>query len=193
MHRELGILIKSSAGRVAARVAVLVLVSSGAIVSFGSPAAAAAAAPALFIRSELNNYCLDQHYNDQGQPTTTVFAYFGPCHYAGNQQWEFVPMGGNSYRVVNSRSGWCLSAPNGHSSRVFAEYCVNAFKQIWTPVLTSFGTNQLINEGARDGNPNHRYCMKVVLQGPGIPFPEVWMSRCNANNVEQRWYWYAQD
>lgn len=186
MYRKLGVLIKSSAFRVAAQVAALVLVSAGAVVSFGSPASAASA---YFIRSELNNYCLDQHYNDAGQPTVTIFAWYGPCHQYGNQQWEFVHLGNNIFRIKNSRSGWCLSAPNGQGSQVFAEYCNDMPKQKWEASLNATGTNRLRNQLSQ-------YCMEVIPPGTGFPnpFPEVWVYRCsNSNPVAQRWYWYVQD
>lgn len=141
------------------------------------PRPAAVAAP-LTIQNIGTADCLDQHYNASNQPTTTVYVWPNPCHFVGNQQWTFQFVGGgNNYRVINARSGWCLSAPNGAGSRVFTEVCVSPLpnKQKWTAVLNSFGSNLLIN--ALSGQ---------CLRQSGA---DAYVAVCNENTTTQRWSW----
>lgn len=143
-----------------------------------SPAAPAMAAAPVTIQNIGTADCLDQHYNAGNQPTTTVFVWPDPCHFVGNQQWTFQFVGGvNDYRVINARSGWCLSAPNGAGSRVFTEFCVSPLpnKQRWTPVLNSFGSNLLVN--ALSGQ---------CLRQSGA---DAYVAACNENTTTQRWSW----
>ncbi|MDP9793916.1 hypothetical protein J2S43_002428 [Catenuloplanes nepalensis] len=107
---------------------------------------ATASSTAVSIRNAASEDCLRQLYGRTNQPTTTVWA-VDACTYAGEQLWRFEFVGGDTYRVVNNRTGWCLSAPNGPGSEVFAEYCVSPLpdKQKWTPVWTAYGDNVLIS------------------------------------------------
>jgi hypothetical protein len=142
-----------------------------------SPAAPAGADAGATIQNAITGDCLDQHYNASNQPTITVYAWPDPCHFVGNQQWNWVNVGGNSYRAVNVRSGWCLSAPNGAGSRVHTEYCVTPLpnKQKWTPYLTPYGTNILVN--ALSGQ---------CLRQSGA---DVYVAACNQDAGSQRWFW----
>jgi ricin-type beta-trefoil lectin protein len=144
-----------------------------------SPAAPAMAAPPVTIQNIGTADCLDQHYDAAGQPTTTVYVWPDPCHFVGNQQWtfDFIGGSGNSYRLINARSGWCLSAPNGAGSRVFTEFCAASVpaKQKWTPVLNSFGSNLLVN--ALSGQ---------CLRQSGA---DAYVAGCDENTTTQRWSW----
>ncbi|BCB74770.1 hypothetical protein GCM10022251_78990 [Phytohabitans flavus] len=113
--------------------AIAVLILAGSLVT----ASPAAAANATFIWNGWTDDCLDQHYDTYNLPTTLVRAWRDPCHSAGNQTWYVEHHSGIWETVVNARSGWCLSAPNGNDSVVFAEYCNGQPKQLWT--LTSLG------------------------------------------------------
>jgi hypothetical protein len=150
MYRTARRRVWSVAGQLKIVLAAVVLIVAGDLV-VASPASAAAG---LTIRHAVTYDCLDQHFDDAGNATIMVYAWPDPCHSAGNQQWTFRNVRGNTYKVVNSRwdpafrTNWCLSAPNGGFSRVYAELCVNEEKQLWTPVLRG-GQNVLMNEYAR--------------------------------------------
>jgi len=142
-----------------------------------SAAESAMAAAPVTIQNIGTADCLDQHYDASSQPTTTVYVWPDPCHFVGNQQWTFEFVGGGNYRVINARSGWCLSAPNGAGSRVYTEFCVSPLpsKQKWAPVLNSFGSNLLVN--ALSGQ---------CLRQSGA---DAYVAACNENTTTQRWYW----
>lgn len=170
---------------------VVVLATVGALLgmSAGNATAApakAAAAP-LFITSVYYGDCLDQHYDQFGRPTTTVYAWPGPCHTYGNQQWSFQHLGGDSYRIVNHRSGWCLSLPNGMRTRVYAESCTPSLvnKQVWIVIPRDSGSNRLVNLGAnaclfQEHNPNDPRANPEV---------EVYGTTCDWRPRGDGWRW----
>lgn len=133
MYRRLWSSLAVRAGRL---LAVVALGAAGGAVVLAPPAAAVPAP--MFVWTEVvgawgvrTSYCLDQHYAGS-MPTTTMYAW-APCHSGGNnspgnQLWSFEHLGGNVFRIMNKRAGytWCLSAPNGNNSEVFAEYCVTS-------------------------------------------------------------------
>ena len=156
-------------------VAAVVMMAAAVLMSPAVPAGAAA--DTVTIRNIETGDCLDQHYNANNAPTTTVYSWPDPCHDFGNQEWFFFRVDGNASLVVNERSGWCLSAPNGAGSRVYAEVCVASpipNKQIWTATLTSFGSRILVN----------RLTGQCLRQGPGA---DVYVARCNSGVATQRW------
>jgi hypothetical protein len=180
---ELGTLVWSTVAKVGRLIVAILLASAFGLIAAPSSATAAVPDP-LFIQNALTKGCLDQHY--AAGPTTTVYAW-PECHYQGNQQWGFMPVRGNPYRVrvVNHRGGWCLSQPNPGFTRVFAEMCVDPVpnKQIWTASPTPWGYNLLVNAftGA---------CMGV------FPGNEVFGTLCptDASSIDPRteWHWQPQ-
>jgi len=107
---------------------------------FIAPTSAASAS--VTVRNSYNYYCLDQLHDTAGQPTTTV-RMIADCRGEIGRQWTFQQSGA-TFKVVNSRSGWCLSAPENSGSKVFAEVCVpGVAKQLWGVTLTSYGHNLL--------------------------------------------------
>jgi hypothetical protein len=146
---------------VGAVAALLLAVVAGLVVT--APAAAAVPDP-LFIQNAWTARCLDQHYAPG--PTTTVYSY--PCHYQdnppGNQQWGLVRVPNSNYfRIINHRSGWCLSEPNAHFTRIYAESCQSWLppKQLWLQEATPDEFGLLIN--AFTG----RCMQEVYLAGKG--------------------------
>ena len=143
----------------------------------------AAAAPPLIIRNSWSGNCLDHHFNAAGQPTTSVYAW-PTCHGQTNQQWIFQPYGPNTFKVVNVRSGWCLSAPENSGSKVFAEVCVNAAKQVWGTSVSVFGDNVLAVQraGASCMYMHNSTDMRVV--------PNKIPSECRGDLSTYNWYWW---
>lgn len=164
-------------------VAAVVLMSAGLMLPATSPASAATP---VFIQTVGFYDCLDQHYNSANQPTTTVYGWKNPCHYQGNQQWQFEHVSGtaNSYRIVNHRSTfsgarWCLSHPNPGYTRVYAEFCLNALqypKQLWTPLPTDRG-NKLFNESTK-------LCLWSQFEDL-----TVWGGSCEMDPFRNIWRW----
>lgn len=171
MNRVLTLHVGPVIAKVAAVIAALVVASAVLV----SPTPAAAAAPPQHIWNELTGKCLAQVFYGS-TPTTEVGGY-----YLCDQQWRLEPMGGNTYRIVNASSGWCLSGPNGKGSRVFAEICVSAFKQLWTPTATGAG-NLLVNEAWKS-------CLHTVVNTDPYQLDELWLSKCYGDDLTQRWYW----
>ncbi|GIF04829.1 RICIN domain-containing protein [Actinoplanes siamensis] len=151
------------------------------VMSTGLPAVTTTPANAALIHFFIQNIatadCLDQHFDPNAAPTTTVYSWPNPCHYLGNQQWRFVSVGGNDYKVVNQRSEWCLSQP-AWNGRVYAEICVSPTpaKQKWGPSPVEPGANFLVNR-------NTSQC----LQQEGNP--DVYGRNCDPTNNSQLWQW----
>ena len=143
---------------------VTVLAPAGSIVAV-SPASAASY---VTIKHASSYACLDQTFNTRG-PTVDVSYRPSTCYSKGSLRWRFEYIGGNNWhRIINS-SGWCLSAPNGAGSRVFAESCDSAGppKKIWRPYLNGInGLNRLENVGA--GNCLERLESSGTLDTPGV-------------------------
>ncbi|MBL7253895.1 RICIN domain-containing protein [Paractinoplanes lichenicola] len=156
-------------------VAAILLMAAVVLLSPATPAAAAAPA-AVFVWNGASGDCLDQHYNGN-QPTTTASAWY-ECHYFGNQQWTFVTVDTNAYWLVNARSGWCLSAPNGAGSQVYAEVCSRPIpnKQIWVPSSAPDGGHIMIN----------RLSGQCLVEAPDY---KVFVAKCDSKAGVQRWYW----
>jgi hypothetical protein len=147
---EGGLTYRKPAGPMRLVVAVLammvVLMPAGAApAAAGPPSAAppaAVAADAFMVWSPWNSQiCLDQHLaaDSSGQPTvptTTVWLY--TCDSSkGNQYWYKEFLGGNTFKVRNWLTGWCLSAPENSGSKVFTEVCVSGVrKQVWGSSVT---------------------------------------------------------
>lgn len=107
----------------------------------------------------------------------------------GNEQWIFELVDGHDiYRVINNRRApdghkWCLSAPNGAFSRVYAEWCLNpalpvAAKQKWQPLAYSPGFNHL-----RSLNGSG-HCLENRLRDDRLAFIHV----CDGETYEE-WSW----
>jgi hypothetical protein len=170
--------------RVWVAVAATVVLSAGSLATTASPAAAAAEPMKIYAAAWSGFRCLDQHFNAAGSATTLVRNW--DCSGVYNQQWRFEWVRGpNAYRIVNHRwdsAGlWCLSAPNGNNSDVFAEYCVNPvpLKQTWTPGLRSSGNNQVRNELSYQ-------CLEWNYDYPTW----VYVRTCNWSNNRQDWFWF---
>lgn len=186
----------------AARAAVTVVVAAiGAVVLPTAPASAGPQTAPMFIRNiewnpvtldVKNVYCLDQHYDAAGNATTTVFAWT-PCHSVvnspGNEQWIFELVDGHDiYRVINKRRApdghkWCLSAPNGEFSRVYAEWCLDpalslAAKQKWQPLAYNTQFNHL-----RSLNGSGQ-CLENRLRDDRLAFIHI----CDGESYEE-WSW----
>lgn len=123
---------------------VVVLMSAGAAPAAAAPPSAApqAAASSFMVWSPWDRrICLDQHLaaDEDGLPTvptTTVWLY--ACDSSkGNQYWYKESLGGNTFKLRNWRTGWCLSAPENSGSKVFTEVCAGGVrKQIWGSSVT---------------------------------------------------------
>ncbi|MFC4071966.1 hypothetical protein [Actinoplanes subglobosus] len=171
--------------RVCLAVAATVVLSAGTLVTATSPAAAAATPHTIHPAGWTIPRCLDQHFDSAGAATTLVRSWEN-CSGVYNQQWRFEwVQGPNAYRIVNHRwdaAGlWCLSAPNGNSSNVYAELCVNPvpLKQTWTPGARSSGSNQLRNElsyQCLEWDPNY--------------VTWVYVRTCDWSNTRQDWFWF---
>ncbi|WP_143175158.1 RICIN domain-containing protein [Cryptosporangium aurantiacum] len=158
-----------------------ILASTACVLAVASPATAA---PALAIHSyQASRACLEQYFN--GNQATTQVMVAPPCTYS-NARWRFEGVGGNTYRVVNNRwddSGlWCLSAPNGVDSFVFAELCVSPLpdKQKWTPIRAR-DANQLVNELSRQ-------CLTYYYTSSAIV--ETCRTPTDYGYEAQEWYWH---
>ncbi|MCW6005847.1 RICIN domain-containing protein [Micromonospora sp. CPCC 205371] len=67
-----------------------------------------------------SSLCLDQHLaaDSSGRPTVpTTTVWLIPCHYQLKQLWYLEDLGGNTFWVRNSGTGWCLSAPENSGSQ----------------------------------------------------------------------------
>jgi hypothetical protein len=164
-------------------VAILLAIAGGVLAA--SPASAASY---VTIRHASTYYCLDQTFNTGG-PTVDVSYRPSPCASKGSLRWRFehLATGDNWYRIINS-SGWCLSAPNGRGSRVFAELCVPSIppKQIWRPYANGInGMNRLMSVGSGDCldrsavfdtlvTPEVHTCTRAYVSDPGQDF--IWFS-----------------
>lgn len=189
-------MVRTARARFGRLLAVVVLAVTGG--TLAAPQPAGAAAPPMFVWSTVvgewgaaTTYCLDQHY--QGNtPTTTVYSWT-PCHSGGasspgNQLWRFEHLGGNVFRIMNRRGNytWCLSAPNGAWSLVYAEYCVTSpqipAKQKWRPVDVG-GINIVHNLGTGG------QCMTARVV-PAMNDRRMQMRDCDGR-ANQRWTWSA--
>jgi hypothetical protein len=141
-----------------------------AVTGAGIAAPASAAAAPLFMQNAATGSCIVQ-------TGTTTDIKATNC----TDLWTFVPVSGG-YTVVNYRTGWCLSAPNGYGSRIYAEYCVTnpvPKKQKWTPSITGHGYNLLVS--AVSSAP---VCLR---QGVSTA---VWADPCNGDDANQGWLFY---
>jgi hypothetical protein len=66
-----------------------------------------------FFTDDESGNCLDQDYNS-GVEHPDVLAY--PCNYGPNELWNAIPNTDHSYRLVNQRSGGCLTQTGGDAT-----------------------------------------------------------------------------
>ena len=169
-------------------------------VASAAPQATAAPKPVFIVNivsPTVDEFCLDQHYDQFGNPTTTVFAW-RPCHPGGqqspgNQLWRFEDLGNGTFKLTNKRGGytWCLSAPNGNDSKVFAEYCVGGAnpppKQRWQQRHVQLEDRRVNLLHSRSTN---NQCMSSYNLGPNGGSIE--MAPCNPGVFNQHWVWSLQ-
>lgn len=195
MDRKLGKLARSA---VAVSAVVMALMSAGAASATAAPTSAPAPAPvspaaAAFLGGHAiktpwnSSLCLDQHLaaDSSGWPTVpTTTVWLIPCHYQLNQLWYLEDLGGNTFRVRNWGTDWCLSAPENSGSKVFMEVCVSGVrKQIWasSPTVPPYGTLAVQRPDAS--------CMYVetVRQLKVVPRGET----CRGDLPSYTWYLYG--
>jgi hypothetical protein len=185
VYQKLTTLIRPAAARLAGAVAACTLLSAGAVATLTAPAAAAGGVVQQTIRSSYNYNCLDQHFDANGEPTTTVWMW-PDCHNGFNQRWWISPIRGtNTFTIVNVSSGWCLSAPENSGSKVFAEVCVRgAAKQTWGTSVTVYGHNVLAVQ--RPGAS----CMYMHTNTELRVVPNKIPKECHGELSTYNWYWY---
>jgi hypothetical protein len=167
-----------------------VAASAGLVVTASS---AAAVPDPVFVQNHWTGRCLDQHYAPGA--TTTVFSY-PTCrdpNPPNNQRWGVIPVPNTPFfRIINHRSGWCLSEPNpeAHLNLIYAEVCgpyPYPNKQLWHP-----GPSSTLNRVTFTNTFTGR-CMAEAYPQPGTNHGEVKGIDCHDATYDReargQWSW----
>jgi hypothetical protein len=124
--------------------------------SFASPASASDPILPIHNASTSDGECLEP---DGGSFSQGVSIVQEPCTNGAIQDWDFISLGGTSYRIRNVASGLCLDAFGGatNGTPIVAWPCANISNQKWDAGRTLPGIVPLVSQVAG----SHSLCLDV--------------------------------
>jgi Ricin-type beta-trefoil lectin domain-like len=85
------------------------------------------------------------------RPGAGVIQWYG--HFGANQRWNFVEMANGHQRIVNQKSGMCLTTDGVAGHRLFQWYCNGDAGQEWRGSIPNKFSPNIVDTGYRLINP----------------------------------------
>ncbi|WP_405692415.1 RICIN domain-containing protein [Streptomyces sp. NBC_00057] len=111
----------------------------------------------------------------------SVYPGFGTCSSSDAYTWTFRSSGGDTFKLVNRASGYCLSAPNNNDYRALLGAC-NGYGGTGN-VHWRIGSTTAAGQTLKNTETGH--CLEIASTSFGSE--QVMVTTCNSDQPQQLW------